>query len=110
MGLFSSSQTTSSPPSPPTTTDGAFVAPTRSSRASCWHARDAFFACLDVHGIIDSVKEGEGKERAAKECGEEDKELGRECVASWVRTSFLDLDDIRETIPTSSGARRKAVG
>ncbi|MCJ1273984.1 hypothetical protein MMC21_001777 [Puttea exsequens] len=61
--------------------DGAYEAPNRKSRDVCYQARDAFFACLDRHGIIDSVREGW---KAEKECGAELRGLERECAASWV--------------------------
>lgn len=68
---------TSTPPTsplPPT-------APTRQSRERCWAVRDAFFDCLNTHGIIDSLKD---KDLAAKNCRQEDIDFGRECVGSWV--------------------------
>ncbi|KAL2045679.1 hypothetical protein N7G274_002109 [Stereocaulon virgatum] len=83
MGLMTTSP---SPPqathiSPTPSPDGAFEAPNRQSRAHCWEARDAFFACLERNGIVDSIKE---KERAGEVCEGEDARLGKECAASWV--------------------------
>ncbi|KAL6721313.1 hypothetical protein ACLMJK_000416 [Lecanora helva] len=83
MGLFSSSSSSSpdATTTSPKTSDGTPQAPTRQSRAQCWTARDNFFACLDRHGIIDSIKE---KDRAETLCGGENKALEKECVGSWV--------------------------
>ncbi|KAL9021579.1 MAG: hypothetical protein Q9185_001227 [Variospora sp. 1 TL-2023] len=80
MGWFSS-PSPSSPSSPKPTSDGAFIAPDRSSRDRCYEARDAFFACLDRAGIINSIAEADKAEAA---CGELEKGMGRECAASWV--------------------------
>lgn len=84
MGWFSSSSS-SPPPSTPTTpkptSDGAFIAPDRSARDRCYEARDAFFACLDRAGIINSIEEAE---RADAECGALERGMGKECAASWV--------------------------
>ncbi|KAL8917062.1 MAG: hypothetical protein Q9208_008178 [Pyrenodesmia sp. 3 TL-2023] len=84
MGLFSSSSSssTSSPTPPKPTSDGAFIAPDRSARDRCYEARDAFFACLNRAGIVDSIKESDA---AGRECGALEKGMGRECAASWVR-------------------------
>ncbi|KAK0517214.1 hypothetical protein JMJ35_000369 [Cladonia borealis] len=86
MGILSSSS--SSPPSsksgidsPTPSPDGAFIAPSRQSRAVCYAARDRFFECLEKNGIIDSIKE---KEKSEERCGMEEGELRRECVGSWV--------------------------
>lgn len=85
MGLFTSPpQNQSNAPSlasPTPSADGAFEAPTRTSRARCYEARDTFFACLEKHGIIDSIKESE---KAGRECGGEERGLRRECAGSWV--------------------------
>ena len=80
MGLFTTPPQTSPPPPTPSP-DGAFEAPNRDRRAHCWQARDAFFACLDKHQIVDSIK---NKDAAEKMCGEEGKGLERECASSWV--------------------------
>ncbi|KAF8476827.1 cytochrome oxidase c subunit VIb-domain-containing protein [Kalaharituber pfeilii] len=69
----------SSSPSPPPTPEP--VAPNRSQRTRCWAARDAFFACLDAHGIIDSLK---GHEVATAHCGKQDIAFKNECAGSWV--------------------------
>ena len=79
MGLFSS---TPSHANPPPSSDGAFIAPGRQKRARCYEARDRFFACLEQNGIIDSIKD---KEQADKACSSEDRGMGMECAASWVR-------------------------
>lgn len=66
---------------PEASSDGGFIAPDRTARAQCWEGRDAFFRCLDQHGIIDSVKE-DGKAKEA--CAPELKEFERTCASSWV--------------------------
>lgn len=70
-----------SPTSPKPSSDGAFIAPDRTSRAKCYEARDAFFQCLDKNGILDAIKE---EDKASKECGDVEKVFGRECAGSWV--------------------------
>lgn len=84
MGWFGSS-TSSSPPAavtaPEPSKDGGFIAPDRSARAQCWEGRDAFFRCLDRHGIIDSIKEGD---KAGQACAAELKDFERSCASSWV--------------------------
>lgn len=72
---------------PTRSSDGAYIAPDRSTREKCYEARDTFFACLEQHGIVDSLKR---KDEAEKVCGEEDRALAKECAASWV--SFFALD------------------
>ncbi|MCJ1289212.1 hypothetical protein MMC34_000744 [Xylographa carneopallida] len=84
MPLFSSSPSSSSSPSPTSplpSADGAFQAPNRTARSACWTARDAFFACLDAHGIVDSIGH---QEDAARSCGAEEQGLRRDCASSWV--------------------------
>ncbi|KAI9863478.1 MAG: hypothetical protein M1824_000158 [Vezdaea acicularis] len=75
MGFFSSS------PKPKTSADGMPEAPDRTQRAQCWKARDAFFACLDTHGIIDSI---EHSKEAARDCGSDLKAFESNCASSWV--------------------------
>ena len=67
--------------SPTPSADGSFEAPSRSSRAKCWAARDAYFTCLDRANILDAIKDADA---AGKACGKEDQKLGKECAASWV--------------------------
>jgi hypothetical protein len=76
MGFFSASSTPAPSPDPK-------IAPNRNQRRACWEGRDAFFACLDAHGIVDSIKEGG---RAKKECAPELARFEKDCVASWVRS------------------------
>lgn len=66
---------------PKPSSDGGFEAPSRNDRANCWAARDAFFACLEDHGIIDSLKDSGATEKA---CGREEEILQRDCASSWV--------------------------
>ena len=82
MGLFTSAPSPPSHATPPPSADGAYIAPDRTKRAQCWHARDAFFDCLERNGIVDSLKE---KDRSEEKCGGESRGLERECAASWVR-------------------------
>ncbi len=84
MGLSSFNpfaSSTPSPSSPKPSSDGAFIAPDRTSRAKCYEARDAFFQCLDNNGILDAIKD---EDKARKECGDVEKVFGRECAGSWV--------------------------
>ncbi|KAI4151449.1 MAG: hypothetical protein LQ340_003488 [Diploschistes diacapsis] len=71
----------SKPADPKPSSDRGFEAPNRSDRARCWAARDAFFACLDRHGIVDSLKDSDSADRS---CGTEEKLLQRDCASSWV--------------------------
>ncbi|AEO67955.1 uncharacterized protein THITE_2117150 [Thermothielavioides terrestris NRRL 8126] len=59
------------------------VAPTRAERARCWAARDAFYACLDAHGIVDTLN-SEGRAAAARACPAEGAAFERDCAAQWV--------------------------
>ncbi|KAL8803240.1 MAG: hypothetical protein Q9182_003271 [Xanthomendoza sp. 2 TL-2023] len=77
----SSSSSPPSPPPPKRTSDGAYIAPDRSSRTKCYEARDAFFKCLDHYGILDAIKE---EELASKACKDTEIVFGRECAGSWV--------------------------
>lgn len=56
-------------------------APDRTQRAQCWKARDAFFVCLDTHGIVDSIEHGK---EAARDCGSDLKAFESNCASSWV--------------------------
>ncbi|KAI5776875.1 cytochrome oxidase c subunit VIb-domain-containing protein [Geopyxis carbonaria] len=78
MGLF-----TSSTPSAGATPNANGIAPTRTQRAKCWEGRDAFFACLDAHNIVDPLKPGD-KETASKVCAAQERQFEGACVASWV--------------------------
>lgn len=60
---------------------GAAV-PTRAERQKCWAARDAFYACLDSHAIVDPVKDGAA---AAAACPTELRGFESECAAQWVQ-------------------------
>ncbi|QIX00993.1 hypothetical protein AMS68_006510 [Peltaster fructicola] len=78
MGFFSNP---SAAPQAKTSSDGGFIAPDRTERAQCWEGRDAFFACLDRAGIVDSVKE-DGRARQA--CPKELAQFETACKDSWV--------------------------
>ncbi|KAA8896192.1 cytochrome oxidase c subunit VIb-domain-containing protein [Sphaerosporella brunnea] len=73
MGLFTSTTTTPAPSTP--------TPPTRTQRAKCWEARDAFFRCLDTAGIVDAIKDSTA---AKTSCSGEMAAFEKECVASWV--------------------------
>lgn len=66
------------------TSGGAFERPTRTNRAKCYEARDAFFECLDRNNILDSINTKSGKAAAAKACGQADQEFEKNCAHSWV--------------------------
>lgn len=97
MGLFSTAPTSTPPSAPKPSSDGAFEAPNRSARAICWEARDAFFSCLDAHGIVDSIKDRAGAAAATKHCGQENAVLEQDCASSWVRVPnpFCCLLDLK---------------
>lgn len=69
---------------PKKTSGGAFETPSRSNRAKCYEARDAFFECLDRNNILDSINTKEGREAAKKACGNENVMFERDCAHSWV--------------------------
>ncbi|KAJ6260504.1 hypothetical protein Dda_4730 [Drechslerella dactyloides] len=77
MGLLSALGLSSAPaaPSPPP----AF--PDRSARQKCWAARDGFFACLDRHAVLDSIRDAPA---AQASCGTELKVFESDCASSWV--------------------------
>lgn len=91
MGLFGSSAP-SSIPAPKVSTDGTPIAPDRSARQKCWDARDTYFACLDKHGIVDSIR---NKEEAEKACPREGDQLAGNCASSWVSlySEILSLEE-----------------
>jgi cytochrome c oxidase assembly factor 6 len=70
------------------TAGGAFEKPSRTNRAKCYEARDAFFECLDRNNILDSINTKSGAEAAKKACGQEDVVFERNCAHSWVRRAL----------------------
>ncbi|KAF2752261.1 hypothetical protein M011DRAFT_455068 [Sporormia fimetaria CBS 119925] len=66
------------------TAGGAFENPSRTNRAKCYEARDAFFECLDKNSILDSINSPKGREAAKKACGQEDVVFEKSCAHSWV--------------------------
>lgn len=56
-------------------TSGA--APSRSERAACWEARDAYFQCLDIKGVLAPGDEG-------RACLSDRRKFEKDCVRSWV--------------------------
>lgn len=58
--------------------------PTRSERAVCWAARDAYYACLDANSIVDASREP-GASQAARACPEASAAFERDCAAAWVK-------------------------
>jgi len=93
MGWFSSEPAT--PTSPKPSSDGGFIAPDRSARAVCWEGRDAFFACLDREGIIDSVR---NSEKANKACAPELEAFEKACASSWVCSSLLPVSSFTRLV------------
>ncbi|CAI6338847.1 unnamed protein product [Periconia digitata] len=81
MGWFSSDDSTTGVKK---TSGGAFENPSRTNRAKCYEARDAFFECLDRHSILDSINSKAGREATAKACGDTDKVFEKNCAHSWV--------------------------
>ncbi|KAF2730262.1 hypothetical protein EJ04DRAFT_537351 [Polyplosphaeria fusca] len=69
---------------PKKTTGGAFEQPSRSNRAKCYEARDAFFECLDRSNILDSINTKDGRAAAKKACSAEDVVFEKDCAHSWV--------------------------
>lgn len=90
MSWLSSGPASSGPSTPKRVPDGAFEAPNRTDRALCWAARDAFFACLDKNGIIDSLKDSEATTKA---CESLDTRLQKDCASSWV--SVLNMKALK---------------
>ncbi|KAF2157751.1 hypothetical protein K461DRAFT_290035 [Myriangium duriaei CBS 260.36] len=76
----SSSPTSSQDDTRPTGPDG-YKPPDRSERALCWEARDAFFACLESNGIVDSIK---NDAQARQACAASLQRFEKDCAASWV--------------------------
>ncbi|QPG73869.1 hypothetical protein FOA43_001184 [Brettanomyces nanus] len=58
--------------------------PNRSKREKCWESRDIYFKCLDRIEVIDPLNQ-QKKSLIKKECGNEDKQFEKDCVASWVK-------------------------
>lgn len=58
--------------------------PSRSKREQCWASRDIYFKCLDKNQIDNPLDPSKVK-LANKECGAEDKQFQKECIASWVK-------------------------
>lgn len=58
--------------------------PNRNERQVCWTARDAFFACLDEHNIVDATKDP-GAAAARKSCAEAAAAFEQDCSAAWVK-------------------------
>jgi cytochrome c oxidase assembly factor 6 len=64
MGFTSSSTQEPSPPN-------------REKRRKCWETRDAYFACLDLAGVVKAGEEGNA-------CTEYKKQYETNCAKSWV--------------------------
>ncbi|KYK60756.1 hypothetical protein DCS_01894 [Drechmeria coniospora] len=56
--------------------------PNRAERSQCWASRDAYFACLDAHSILDAGKDAAA---AAKACPTQTADFERDCAAAWVK-------------------------
>ena len=80
---------------PKKTSGGAFESPSRTNRAKCYEARDAFFECLDRNNILDSINFKENQVAAKKACGEANVVFERDCAHSWVCWMFPRLNGRR---------------
>ncbi|GMK60032.1 hypothetical protein CspeluHIS016_0902490 [Cutaneotrichosporon spelunceum] len=56
-------------------------APSREQRQKCWATRDAFFACLDQHDVLQPPEAGKG---AGTPCEAAQKEYETACGKSWI--------------------------
>ncbi|KAH7322755.1 cytochrome oxidase c subunit VIb-domain-containing protein [Stachybotrys elegans] len=56
--------------------------PNRSERQVCWAARDAYFACLNAHDIVDAQRDAD---KAARACPAQTADFERDCAAAWVK-------------------------
>ncbi|KAK2589570.1 hypothetical protein QQS21_012755 [Conoideocrella luteorostrata] len=56
--------------------------PNRQERSVCWASRDAYFACLDTHNILDANKDASAAKRA---CPKESDAFERDCAVAWVK-------------------------
>lgn len=90
MGWLPWSSGSSDGSGPKKTSGGAFESPSRTNRANCYAARDAFFECLDRNNILDSIHTKDGRAAAAKACGQLDQEFEKNCAHSWVREARWD--------------------
>lgn len=59
-------------------------APDRTERRRCWEGRDAYFACLDRHGILDALKD---EKAAASACSAEAVAFETNCAKEWVSSA-----------------------
>ncbi|KAF2704352.1 hypothetical protein K504DRAFT_451065 [Pleomassaria siparia CBS 279.74] len=66
------------------TSGGAFESPSRTNRAKCYEARDAFFECLDKNKILDSINSRAGQIATREACGASDVVFEKNCAHSWV--------------------------
>lgn len=73
MGLFSGK-----------TEPQSTLPPNKALRTACWHARDAFFACLDANAIDNSLDPSQ-RDRVQAKCGPQLTALETDCVAVWVK-------------------------
>jgi hypothetical protein len=88
------------------TSGGAFESPSRTNRAKCYEARDAFFECLDRNKILDSVNSKAGVTASRAECGPEDQVFEKNCAHSWVCNTCLSSS--REDLVIGSRSGRDA--
>lgn len=78
---------TSDDSGPKKTPGGAFEKPSRTNRAKCYEARDAFFECLDRNNILDSINSKAGRAATANACAQADQDFEKNCAHSWVGMS-----------------------
>lgn len=64
---------------------------TREERQKCWQGRDAYFACLDKHGVLAPGEEG-------NKCSSPKKAYEKSCAQSWVRISARVLAFLHKTV------------
>ncbi|TXT13564.1 hypothetical protein VHUM_00931 [Vanrija humicola] len=87
------------------------VAPSREQRAKCWSTRDAYFACLDQHGVI---QPGDG-ELGDKQgfCAAFRKEYEGSCGRSWIeyfnKRRVLEIRQ-QKTLEAAEKQRQQAAG
>jgi len=86
MGLLSSIFPPSEADKRATEVRTGAVAPSRAERQKCWEARDAYFACLDAHGVVDALKDDKA---AARACGSESAGFEKDCATQWVSLPYL---------------------
>lgn len=68
----------------------------REERQSCWDTRDAYYACLDVAGVVVPGQE------SSKLCRAENKAFVKNCAKSWVsyaQITYVGEHEIHQPFP-----------